>query len=248
MTRTVSIVLVLGVLAALFAVVAVGLLSANGDMEDMRAELSITNLTGGQILSPVFITRHDGTPAHLYSLGQPASESLARMAEDADAGGLIVGWNPDGNSAISESQVLDLAGGPIPPGQTVKLEFDLSDGNRMVSFVSMLVTTNDAFIGANGLDISRNRTMNLIAYDAGSEVNSEDCQFIPGPPCGNQLRDAEGAEGFVYVHPGIIGGAGSDLDRSVHDWRNPVARLTVRTTNGAEGDGGTSLPRLLDVY
>ena len=37
------------------------------------------------------------------------------------------------------------------------------------------------------------------------------------------------AEGFVYVHPGIHGGDGSDLDAAARDWRNPVARLSIKT-------------------
>ncbi len=52
--------------------------------------LSITNLTRGQILSPVFVARHDGDAGPLYTLGQPASSSLAMMAKDADASGLAV--------------------------------------------------------------------------------------------------------------------------------------------------------------
>lgn len=248
MTRTISIVLMLGALAALLVVVAVGLLSANGDMEDMRVELYITNLTRGQVLSPVFITRHDGTAEPLYSLGQPPTDALAVMAEDADASGLLAQWNPDVNAGISESRVLTLEDGPIPPGHTAKLDFDLGDGNSMVSLVSMLVTTNDAFIGANGLDISEDRTVNLSAYDAGSEANSEDCDFIPGPPCGNHREDSGVAEGYVYVHPGITGGGKSDLDRELHDWRNPVARLTVKAWNTPAADSGAPLPRLLDVY
>ena len=247
MTRIVAIVLIFGAITALSAAVAVGLLSANGDMEEMRAELYITNLTRGQIMSPVFITRHDGSAAPLYRLGQPPTEELAKMAEDADASGLMAQWNPEVNAAISESQVLALAGGPIPPGHTVKLDYDLSDGYNEVSFVSMLVTTNDAFIGTNGLDLSMDHNINLFAYDAGSEANSEDCAFIPGPPCGSQLRDTAGAEGFVHVHPGIIGSGNSDLDRGIHDWRNPVARLTVKAMTGDE-DNGAALPRLLDVY
>ncbi len=57
-------------------------------------------------------------------------------------------------------------------------------------------------------------------------MNSEDCIYIPGPPCGNPgVRDTDGAEGFVHVHPGIHGIA--DLVPAAHDWRNPVALITI---------------------
>ena len=189
--------------------------------------LSITNLTRGQILSPVFVARHSGDASPLYTLGQPASDSLAMMAEDADASGLVADWSPEGNDAISEAMVVALNEGPIPPGATVTMSFETTDGNTLVSFASMLVTTNDAFIGASGLDVSTSRTVNLNAYDSGSEANSESCAYIPGSPCGNHAEDMAEAEGHIYVHAGIHGGEGSDLNPAMHDWRNPVARLTI---------------------
>ena len=69
------------------------------------------------------------------------------------------------------------------------MSFETTDGNTLVSFASMLVTTNDAFIGASGLDVSTSRAINLNAYDSGSEANSESCAYIPGPPCGNHADD-----------------------------------------------------------
>ena len=194
---------------------------------DKLVTLSITNLTRGQILSPVFIARHGEDAGPLYTLGHPASESLAKMAEDADASGLLADWTPEGKDYISEAMVVTHNGGPILPGATVTMSFEVTDGNHLVSFASMLVTTNDAFIWASGLDISTPRIINLNAYDSGSEANSESCAYIPGPPCGNHVKDEADAEGYVHVHAGIHGGEGSDLDPAMHDWRNPVARLTI---------------------
>ena len=211
------------------ALLAVGLLSANENDEEMMVEMSITNLTKGQVMSPVFVARHDGNAGPLYTLGKPASSSLAQMAEDADASGLLSEWNPEDTSNVADATVVVFNEGPIPPGETVSMSFDVEDGKSMVSFASMLVTTNDAFIGASSLDVSKSRTMYLNAYDSGTERNSEDCAYIPGPPCSNHLRDGSMSEGYVHVHPGVHGGEGSDLDPAKHDWRNPVARLTVKT-------------------
>ena len=227
--KKMSVVLALVAVVAMLALLAGTTLSANNQAEEMMVEVSITNLTGGQVMSPVFVARHGSGADSLYSLGESASGDLAKMAEDADASGLLGAWDPQNNEHVSEAMVANLNGGPIPPGETVTMNFEIDDGNSMISFASMLVSTNDAFIGSNHLDVSKSRTVMLNAYDSGTEVNSEDCAYIPGPPCGNHRHDPAEAEGFVYVHPGIHGRDGSDLDPATQDWRNPVARLSIKT-------------------
>jgi hypothetical protein len=99
---------------------------------------------------------------------------------------------------------------------------------RLISLVGMLVTTNDSFFALNGVALPTHGSVTYYspAYDAGSEVNNEDCTFIPGPPCGNGgVRMPTGAEGYVYIHSGIHGGGG--LDPRQFDWRNPVAKITI---------------------
>lgn len=72
--------------------------------------------------------------------------------------------------------------------------------------------------------------VNAAAYDAGSEDNSEDCAYIPGPPCGNgDVRDTVGAEGYVYIHSGIHGIG--DLEPAEFDWGNPVATVKIERLN-----------------
>ena len=91
MKKTLSIFLVLGGLVALVGLLAGGVLSADGHDEQLMTEVSITNLTRGQIMSPVFVARHDSGADRLYSLGESASDAMAKMAEDADASGC---WRP----------------------------------------------------------------------------------------------------------------------------------------------------------
>jgi hypothetical protein len=70
-------------------------------------------------------------------------------------------------------------------------------------------------------------TVETAGYDAGTEANSEDCAFIPGPPCGDFNHNPAAPEGYVHVHAGIhIGGGG--LTPTMHDWRNPVAQVEIR--------------------
>lgn len=234
MRRKIPIFVALAGAAVLLALLVGGLLSADGHDDNLKVEVSLTNLTRGQILSPVFMARHDGSAPPIYALGEPASDALAKMAEDADASGLKILFRASESMMMMgddkmAGEAMNFSDGPIMPGQTVTASFDVDDGNTMMSFISMLVSTNDAFIGGNGIDLSKSHTMYLTAYDSGSEANSESCDYIPGPPCGNHVEDNSAPEGYVHVHAGIHGGADSGLDPAMHDWRNPVARLTIKT-------------------
>ena len=70
-----------------------------------------------------------------------------------------------------------------------------------------------------------NSQVMALAYDAGSEANTELCDFIPGPPCGNHVKDSSEAEGYVFVHSGIHGIG--DIDAAMYDWRGPVANVVI---------------------
>ncbi len=206
-----------------------GLVAAGGGGDSAESsvtyEVSITNLTRGQPLSPIFMATHMKGAGPLYALGQPASADLAALAEDADASGLMGAWNPATNAMVSEVQFVKSDIGPILPGKTVTTTFTVQGKARYLSLAAMMVSTNDGFIGANGVELY-DRRMTLVGYDAGSEANSEDCAYIPGPPCGNHRHDdTAAAEGYVHVHAGIHGGGG--LDPAQHDWHNPVAVMVI---------------------
>lgn len=103
-----------------------------------------------------------------------------------------------------------------------------------LSVVSMLIPTNDGFFGVTGLPLPSGNDVTIIdapVYDAGTERNDERCASIPGPSfseCGGPGGGARivGGEGAVTIHNGIHGTG--DLRPSERDWRNPVARITVR--------------------
>ena len=215
------------------AVLAVGALVAStafaeGDEDYGRRErgrlyrVTITNATRGQILSPPVIFTHRAG-FRLFELGEAASAEVAAVAEDAVNGPL--------ETLLSDSpKVADhvTGSGPVPPGQSTTLMVRARGRARYLGGISMLVVSNDAFFGAQGLALPRSGTVRYraIAYDAGSEGNSELCSQIPGPPCGNPgVRNLATAEGFVHVHAGIHGIG--DLIPSQHDWRNPVVQITI---------------------
>lgn len=183
----------------------------------------VTNLTRGQIISPPVVAAHLPNVA-IFAAGEEASEGLAALAEDA-ASTLLVA------DLIGAGADVEEAAGGIPPGGYIDVVITTSAGNTQISAVGMLVTTNDAFFALNGVALpADSATYSVPAYDAGSEANNENCDYIPGPPCGNGgVRDTEGAEGFVHIHNGIHGDTSSSgkLQADRDDWRNPVARVTV---------------------
>ncbi|MDA0676644.1 MAG: spondin domain-containing protein [Chloroflexi bacterium] len=221
-------------LAALAVVAIAGTLAytnvASGDSDRGRSqeyEVSITNITRSQILSPAVVATHSGSLTPLFTLGSPASAELAGVAEDAMVQPLIDALNAD--PAVSSVELLTGVNGPILPGETASIMIKSTGNGREISLAAMLVTTNDAFIALNGEVLPGRSGMDFYspAYDAGTEVNNEDCDYIPGPPCGNGgVRMTVGAEGYVYVSNGIQGIG--DLDASVYDWNNPVAKITVK--------------------
>lgn len=185
-------------------------------------EVTITNLTRGQIFSPVVAATHNRRLS-LFTAGEPASPELAALAQDAKSEGLIdlLSASPDVHEVASGS-------GVIEPGKSETLIIHSHGYKRFFSLVSMLVTTNDAFLAVTKFRLPRRHSVVTVpAYDAGAEANDESCAYIPGPPCGNELSasDVEG-EGYVHIHAGIHGIG--DLAAADFDWRNPVARISIR--------------------
>ena len=197
---------------------------AFADDDDIRRyAITVTNLTRGQILTPPVVISHN-QDFSLFTPGAPASSELATLAEDGMTGPLVglLGTLP----AVYDSSV---SPGPVLPGHSVTVEITTSGRFNAISAAGMLATTNDGFFAVQGIMAPRRDgvTAEAEAYDAGSEANTESCAFIPGPPCGHPgVRDTAGAEGYVHIHAGIHGIG--DLTPAMHDWRNPVAHVTIR--------------------
>ena len=184
-------------------------------------EVTITNLTKGQIFAPPVVYTHRSS-FDLFTPGAPAIPELAGLAEDAANEPLIA-------LLSAEPRVADVevGGGAVLPGEFITVRVKARGHARSITALGMLVTTNDAFFASEMRVPAFSSTIYATAWDAGSEANTQDCDHIPGPPCGNGgVRVTEGAEGYVYVHAGIQD-RGS-LSPENHDWRNPVARIVVR--------------------
>lgn len=184
-------------------------------------EVTITNLTKGQVLSPPIVYTHRHS-FDLFTPGEEAIPELAGVAEDAANDPLVA-------LLSAEPKVADVGvgGGLVPPGESITVRVKAWGRARYITSLGMLVTTNDAFFAAEKRVPAFSNTTYATAWDAGSEANTQDCDHIPGPPCFNGgVRVEDGAEGFVYVHAGIQD-RGS-LSAADHDWRNPVAKIKIR--------------------
>lgn len=191
--------------------------------------VTITNSTAGQVLTPPLVILHNGS-YNLFFPGESASGALTLLAEEGIADWVVQSLTSNGNVydfALSDRELL--------PGETVILLLQISGvplgQEARLTVLGMLATTNDGFYAVNNAQVLSDKGIlrtdfEAIAYDAGTEVNNESCNFIPGSPCGSSgQRNTRGAEGFIHVHRGIHGIG--DLNPAVFDWRNPVAMVEV---------------------
>lgn len=207
-------------------------------------DITVQNLTnGGQHFTPPLIAVHRGAEG-LFTVGKAASFGLQQIAENGNLGPMLGRF---GESKHVSSFVVAASGegleGPLAPGEAVTVGLTADPGSEFVSFVSMLICTNDGFTGVDGAKLPKKVgdeiQLYLGAYDAGTEVNTEDfadlvppCQVLGGvssEDAGTGASDPALAEGgVVRSHEGIMDR--SDLVSSIHGWTDPVAMLTVRRT------------------
>lgn len=204
--------------------------AAHADGGGKAFEVTITNITKGEIFTPIMVASH-GQGVSLFSTGEAASTELEMLAESGDTGPL--------SKSLEQAGALDVvtSGDVLPPGQSVTVHVRTNRWNSRVSIAAMLVPSNDAFVAINGVQgprFYRSKTVMSPAYDAGTEINDEMCVSIPGPPfiCTGEGYNAEGGEGYVYIHQGIHGIG--DLPEADHDWRNPVAKVKIRQIRHTE--------------
>lgn len=190
-------------------------------------DISVTNLTANQPLSPVVLLSHANNLS-IWQVGEPASVALEHLAEGGDTSMLVA---LDG---IDESSV---ATAPIGPGANQTLSISIPESRvAQLSIATMLVNTNDAFTGVQLIDLTSlavdgNMTYHTMAYDAGTEANSEAKGTIPGPAdMGEGFNAMRETNNRVSGHAGIIskddGLSDSVLDAS-HRFDNPVATVSI---------------------
>jgi len=192
-----------------------------------RYSVTTTNLTRGQNLTAPAVIVHNQN-FQIFTLGAVAPEYLAPLAEDGGTAPLLTfAGNLRTQASPTVFEAKSAAGGG--PGASSTFEVTASGDFKLLSLAGMLATTNDGFYAIRSIQLPEQGSITVFvdAYDAGTERNSESCQFVPGPPCGaHGQRDTNGAEGFVHIHAGIHGIG--DIPAAIYDWRNPVAQVTIR--------------------
>ena len=185
--------------------------------------VTITNLTNSITFTPILVASHRKGLAPLVELGSSASPGITEIAEGGATGPLM------GTLALNPlvEEVTD-SGGLLGPGESVTVVVSAKHGARRISIASMMLPTNDGFIGLNEVKTHKNKSVTYYSpgYDAGTEPNDELCVSIPGPTCGGAgLSSGVDGEGYVHINRGIHG-VGS-LAADIYDWRNPVAKITI---------------------
>lgn len=217
----------------LLAIVFGLLLAGTAQASDNHSyKVTITNLTKAQVFTPILVLSHRNG-VHPFVVGEAASDAFAALAEGGDI--MPLEMMMSGNSKVID---INNSGGLLMPGDTVTVFVDASGHARRISLASMLIPTNDSFIGLNNVVAPRGRgkkTYWVPAYDAGSEPNDELCVSIPGPVCGGEGGSpGAGGEGYVHISSGIHGIG--DLASDTYDWRNPVAKVVVQRVRKKDSD------------
>lgn len=195
-------------------------------------EVTITNLTSGQPITPAVFAVHSGRH-DLFRRGAEASNGLQQLAEN---GGVpVLAAEVAANPGITASTVVGEV--PLAPGTSATMSLEVIGRGNRFSLASMLVCTNDGFGGIDGrrlpTHIGGEREYYARAFDAGTEMNTELFGDLV-PPCDGDLETgtdmsnpalAEG--GTIQRHAGITGIG--DLTE-VHAWSGPVLKVKIERT------------------
>lgn len=187
--------------------------------------ITYENLTTGQVFSPAVFMTHNMEAPPLFKEGMEASFGLMRIAEEGNAGPLLSAVVVPGITGPFGAAVTSIS---TLPGQTRTVDVQVTPEHPMLSGAWMLVMTNDGFTGVNGVDayaMTAPMTMDLMAYEAGTERNNERAPYLVAKM--GTDRDPEG--GVVQRHAGVRGDADLTPDRRF-DPDRPVARITIAPT------------------
>jgi len=168
-----------------YTLLAMAVFATHLAMAQQQVEVRITNLSpsGGTFLTPMWFGFHNGN-FDMFSEGGAASAGVERIAEDGNAVALGTEFAASGQGSVAGL----LNGiGPIAPGATTSRVVTLPNdpSSLYFSFMSMVIPSNDAFIGNDDARAHRlrNELGNWIGadfvvlgtgvLDAGTEVNDE---------------------------------------------------------------------------
>jgi hypothetical protein len=213
--------------AAAFVVAIGGRAEADGHLPTRTYRVTVENLTENQLLTPAVVATH--TPKQsVFRSGEKASDGLQQLAEN---GGVPVLAAELEAAGVSDVQVAGTA--PLEPGEKAEVLITADPGVWRLSAAAMLICTNDGFGGVRKLTLPHTfgevRAVYGVAYDAGTEINTEKYEDLV-PPCDGLGQTGESnpelaQNGVVRRHRNIKGHG--DLTRADHGWDDPVIKVSV---------------------
>lgn len=227
--RRATLVLALALVSSL-AIAVVPAAATGGGAHSYTYEVTVENVSGNQTLTPVVAATHNRW-FRAFKTGREASNGIQQLAEN---GGVPVLADELATNSNVET-VAVIGGAPLAPGESATSMISTDRYHRRFSVAAMLICTNDGFAGRSSVNLPRGfgneRTFYARAYDAGTEINTEDYDNLV-PPCDglgqSGASEADLAEnGVVRRHRGIVGGIG-DLTVADHGWDEPVLKVTVK--------------------
>ena len=203
-------------------------------------EVTVTNATNNVTFTPIFAVTHRDTASALFEIGQPARVELEDLAEGGSPAALEAAYDAERRTVVEIATAAGTpADGPFTnAGQSATFDIRAHRGADYISMAAMLLPTNDSFMALNAVrlpsNIGESITALALGYDAGTELNDEQCLNIPGPQC-DGIPDGEGTNPLrtdridaVHISSGITGVG--ELSPAAYDWRNPVAFVTITRT------------------
>jgi hypothetical protein len=201
-------------------------------------DVTVTNLTNAQPLSPVAVVAHQSGYS-MFVVGSPSTPGFEEMAEGGDNTSLLA--EADADTAVTASAS---GAAPIAPAGSETITIELLESELpglQLSVSTMLVNTNDAFTGIAAaavadMAVGDALTRHGVAYDAGTEANSELASDIPGPAAGgegfNVARDDR--TDHISMHSGVVSsddGFAASVLTEQHRFDNPIADIRITRTD-----------------
>lgn len=163
-------------------------------------DISVTNVTAGQALSPPVALLHD--PAFsAWRIGSAASLGLERLAEG--------GASADFVAELPMVYAVHSASKSLLPGQRLQMTLSAdAHHSPALTLAAMLVQTNDGFTGVTAWSLAQlapgeSVTKLMPVYDAGTEMNSETQNSVPGVG-GEGFNPERDDIGALAMHPGTV--------------------------------------------
>lgn len=202
-------------------------------------EVTIENLSKqGQPFTPPVAATHPPY-LRLFIPGFRTINGVKEIAENGNVAPLADGLAK--SRFVTDSLiVLGAAGDPPPIFSGAKRSFQIQGRpGDAISYVAMLICTNDGFTGITTYlpySIGQTSTRYSVAYDAGTEINTEAYADIV-PPCAqitvgqnkggtDQSNPALAENSVTKLHRNIRGNG--DLTKAIHAWPEPVAKISIK--------------------